>query len=64
LRGFVVANRIEFPIFIDEHHIFQPFEKKGTAVLLFDGTNHILREYVFPLNKDQIGEIQEIVSEF
>lgn len=59
-----MANRIKFPIFIDEYQIFQQFEKKGTAVLLFDGTNNILKEYIFPLSKDQIGEIQKIVSGF
>jgi len=64
LRGFVMANRIKFPIFIDEYQIFQQFEKKGTAVLLFDGTNNILKEYIFPLSKDRIGEIQKIVSGF
>ena len=64
LRGFVTANSIKFPIFIDEYQIFQQFEKKGTAVLLFDGTNNILKEYIFPLNKNQIGEIQKIVSGF
>ena len=64
LRGFVTANRIKFPVFIDEHQIFQQFEKKGSSVLLFDGTNNILKEYIFPLNKDQIAEIQRIVSGF
>jgi hypothetical protein len=64
LRGFVTANRIKFPVFIDEHLIFQQFTKKGSSVLLFDGTNTILREYIFPLNKNQIGEIQQIVSGF
>jgi hypothetical protein len=64
LRGFVMANRIKFPIFIDEYQIFQQFEKKGTAVLLFDGTNNFLKEYIFPLSKDQIEEIQKIVSGF
>ena len=64
LRGFVTANRIKFPVFIDEHLIFQQFTKKGSSVLLFDGTKTILREYVFPLSKNQIGEIQQIVSGF
>jgi hypothetical protein len=64
LRGFVLANRIKFPIFIDEFQIFRQFEKKGTAILLFDGTNNILKEYIFPLTRDQIGEIQEVVSGF
>ncbi len=64
LRGFVVANRIKFPIFIDEVQVFQQFERKGTAVLLFDGTNNSLKEYIFPLSKNHIGEIQKIVSGF
>jgi hypothetical protein len=64
LRGFMVANRIKFPIFIDEYQIFQQFDKKGTAVLLFDGTNNILKEYIFPLSRDQIREIQKVVSGF
>jgi hypothetical protein len=64
LRGFMLANRIKFPIFVDEYQIFRQFEKKGTAILLFDGTNNILKEYIFPLSKNQIGEIQEIVSGF
>lgn len=64
LRGFVAANRIKFPIFIDEYQIFQQFEKKDIAVLLFDGTNDILKEYIFPLSKGQVGEIQKIVAGF
>lgn len=64
LRGFVAANRIKFPIFIDEFQIFQQYKKKGTAILLFDGTDSNLKEYIFPLNKAQIGEIQKIVSGF
>jgi hypothetical protein len=64
LRGFVAANCIKFPIFVDELQVFRHFEKKGTAILLFDGTNNILREYIFPLSKDQIVEIQMIVSGF
>jgi hypothetical protein len=64
LRGFVAANHIKFPIFIDHYQIFQQFEKKGTAVLLFNGTNNILKEYIFPISHEQIGEIQKIVSEF
>jgi hypothetical protein len=62
LRGFVAANRIKFPIFIDQYQIFQQFEKKGTAVLLFDEMNNILKEYIFPISHKQIGEIQKIVS--
>jgi hypothetical protein len=64
LRGFVMANRIKFPIFIDEFQIFRRFERKGSSVLLFDGASNILKEYIFPLSKDQIGEIQQIVSGF
>jgi hypothetical protein len=64
LRGFVLANRIKFPIFIDEHQVFPQFENKGTVVLLFDGTNNIIKEYIFPLSRTQIGEIQEAVSGF
>jgi hypothetical protein len=64
LRGFVMANRIKFPIFIDKHQIFQQFAKKGSSVLLFDKTNNILKEYIFPLSRDQIGEIQQIVLGF
>jgi hypothetical protein len=62
LRGFVRANRIPFPIFIDEFQIFRQFQKKGSSVLLFDASNDILKEYIFPLTKNQIGEIQEIMS--
>ena len=62
LRGFVTANDIGFPIFIDEYQLFERFRKKGTLVLVFDGEDDILREYIFPLTKNQIAEIQEIVS--
>jgi hypothetical protein len=64
LRGFMLANRIKFPIFIDEYQIFRKFERKGTMILLFDGTNKILKEYIFPLSRNQIGEIQKTVSGF
>lgn len=64
LRGFKAANSIKFPIFIDHYQIFKQFEKKGTAVLLFDETNNMFKEYIFPLNKNQISEIQEILSEY
>jgi len=62
LRGFVTANDIGFPIFIDEYQLFEQFRKKGTLVLVFDGENDILREFIFPLTKNQSAEIQEIVS--
>ena len=64
LRGFVKANRIKFPIFIDECHVFRQSERKGSSVVLFDGANNILKEYMFPLNKDQTAEILRILSGF
>jgi hypothetical protein len=64
LRGFVKANRIRFPIFVDERQVFRQSERKGSSVVLFDGTHNILKEYIFPLSKAQIGEIQQIVSGF
>lgn len=64
LRGFVATNRIKFPIIIDEFQIFQHFAKRGTTVLLFDGTNDSLNAYDVPLRKDQIREIQKTVTGF
>ena len=64
LRGFMKANRIKFPIFVDEHQVFRQSERKGSSVVLFDGTNNILKEYIFPLSKDDSAEILRILSGF
>jgi hypothetical protein len=64
LRGFVKANRIKFPIFVDERQVFRQSERKGSSVVLFDGTNNILKEYIFPLSKDNSAEILRILSGF
>ena len=56
-RGFFKANNITCPVVLDHSHGFKIFSKKGTAILLFERENRILKKYDFPLNEKQKKEI-------
>lgn len=57
LRGFVKANRIQFPILVDSNQIFSSLSEEGTAVILFDKDQKSIKKYLFPLKKGQKKEI-------
>ena len=61
LRGFVRANNIRFPIYLDQKQIFGSLASKGTFVILFDEKNRTIRVYTFPVKKADVDEIHEIL---
>jgi hypothetical protein len=62
LRGFIQANRIDFPILTDKDHCFERLTQEGSAILLFDGSSKSIRRYHFPLGGYQFEEIFEILN--
>lgn len=59
LRGFVDANDIKFPVFIDRLDIFRALAESGTSVIIFDKREKSAKRYIFPLSGKQIEEIVE-----
>lgn len=57
LRGFIIGNKIEFPILLDKFHVFEGMNLKEAAFFLFDFSKGMLKKYAFPLTKNQIEEI-------
>jgi hypothetical protein len=57
LRGFVLANRIGFPILVDRFHVFREFAREGTMVVLLDYEREIIRKFLFPLRQKDVDEI-------
>jgi hypothetical protein len=62
LRGFMRANRITFPIFVDKGHIFKGLAEKGSCVLLLDGKGSRVHKYDFPLTGDKFEAIFRILN--
>ena len=57
LNGFMMANRIEFPIFIDSSETFKNLGSGGTSVIIFSQGLESSRKYVFPLSSSEKEEI-------
>lgn len=57
LRGFVLSNRIEFPVQVDRFHVFREFVRDGTSVVLLDYDREIIRKFLFPLRQDELDEL-------
>ncbi len=62
LKGFIQANNIKFPFILDRFHIFEHPGKQGSAVLLFDPTERVVKKFVFPLRENQIREILGVID--
>ena len=61
LRGFVKANNVKFPIYLDQNKIFCPSVTRGTSVILFDEKARTIRVYSFPIKRADVQEIHEIL---
>jgi hypothetical protein len=57
LTGFIKANQIGFPIFIDSSGIFKYLSDNGTAVIIFSEALEMSRTYTFPLSFREKEEI-------
>ena len=57
LTGFIKANRIGFPIFIDSSGIFKYLSDNGTAVIIFSEILEMSKTYTFPLSSREKDEI-------
>jgi len=57
LRGFIIGNKIKFPIILDRYGVFKSFSKNSTTLIFFDYRSKTIKKYIFPLNKVQIKEI-------
>ena len=63
LNGFVQGNRLRFPIIIDRDHLFSSLAEEGSAVLVFDPNQRMMRKFAFPLRSHQIQDILRLVEE-
>ncbi len=61
LRGFITANRIEFPITIDHNQVFHSFVPKGTALVIIDTERDKIMRYNFPINSVDSQNIREMI---
>ncbi len=61
LAGFIKANHIGFPFFIDQDHLFLPLTDKGSSVLVFNSRMQILSQFVFPLTQKDTQGIAQIL---
>lgn len=59
LSGFIKANRIGFPIYIDSSESFKSLTAKGTKVIVFSGGLDSSKTYTFPLSSQEREEIFE-----
>lgn len=59
IRGFVKANRLEFPILLDRDGVFKPLAGLGTVFFVFDAEKQTVSRYVFPLAPYEISIIQK-----
>lgn len=57
LSGFIKANRIGFPIYIDSSESFKSLTAKGTKVIVFSGSLDSSKTYTFPLSSQKREEI-------
>jgi len=57
LSGFIRANRIGFPIFIDSSGSFKYLSENGTAVIVFSEVLERSETYVFPLSSREREKI-------
>ena len=63
LNGFIKGNRLRFPIVIDRYHLFENQAEEGSAILVFNPNDRVMRKYVFPLRPNQIQEILRLLEE-
>jgi len=63
LRGFIKANAIVFPVFLDERGVFDSAGREGSCVILMDEKSGDVRRFVFPLKKGEMGAILEELVE-
>jgi len=57
LRGFVRANRIEFPFLVDEEGMFRVVKPAGSSVFVFDEAGSKIFRYAFPVSKEDARRI-------
>ena len=59
LRGFILGNKIKFPIILDKNGVFSDLnlDLSETALILFDVQKKVIKKYKFPLTKEQLNEI-------
>jgi len=53
-KGFLTANKLQFPLIVDRFHVFGQWAEKGTAVILYDASHKIIKKYIFPLAPSQL----------
>lgn len=62
LRGFLQANHITTPFFIDRFGAFQGLAKEGTAVVLINRGEKSLKKFNFPLDRVRKEEVFEALA--
>lgn len=62
-RGFLSGNALRFPLIVDRFHIFNQVAEKGTAVILWDSGQMVIKKYAFPLAPTQLEEIMNYIQD-
>ncbi|MFC1501836.1 hypothetical protein ACFL6A_00320 [bacterium] len=62
LRGFIAANRIQFPVLADDRQIFLHSSVKGSRVILMNAVYGIVQEWSLPVEDHQISEIMTLLK--
>ena len=62
LRGFIAANRIQFPVLADDRQIFLHSSVKGSRVILMNTVYGIVQEWPLPVEGHQISEIMALLK--
>lgn len=62
LRGFVRANRIDFPILADTQSVFSTLCTTGSILIMFDRLFGVIRHWEFPLTGSEMAELIALIS--
>ncbi len=63
IRGFQKANRIGFPLILDNDGMFAAAAGKGTCVILLDATASTLIRFSIPLSSQEFTQLLQLLSE-
>jgi hypothetical protein len=61
IRGFVKANRIQFPVLLDDLQVFTRSPAKSSCVILLNTLYGIVQEWQLPVDIHQLNEIMALL---
>jgi len=61
IRGFTIANNLDFPLILDRSHIITKLINKGSQAILLNPNGRIFERYTFPLDPQSIQKIHQFL---